>query len=268
MATTTKSTQIIPEVMAEMVNAKLPDALRFTPFADVDSTLVGQPGDSVKMPAFVYSGDATVIAEGAEIPLDTLNTTSRSVTIRKIAKGLELTDETLLSAMGDPKGEAANQIVLAIANALDNSLLDALKTTTLSTEGDVKTVDTINAAIESFNDEDLEPMLLFVNPKDASALRKAAANDWTRASDLGDDILVKGTFGELLGAQVVRSRKVAEGEAILAKRGAVKVFLKRDTMVETDRDITRKTTVLTGDKHFASYLFDESKAVKITAPAA
>lgn len=263
MATTTKSTMIIPEVMANMINAELPNAQRFAPFADVDTTLVGQPGDSVKMPAFVYSGDATVVAEGAEIPLDTLETSSRSVTIHKIAKGLELTDEALLSGLGDPKGEAARQITMAIGNALDNSLLDALNTTTLVTNGDVKTIDTVNAAVEMFNDEDLEPMILFINPKDASALRKAATADWTKAHELGDDILVKGAFGELLGAQVVRTRKLAEGEAILAKRGAVKIFLKRDTFVETDRDIIRKTTVLTGDKHFASYLFDESKAIKI-----
>jgi len=265
MATTKRTNLVIPEVMAAMVNAELENKMRFTNFADVDTTLVGQPGDSVTMPAYEYSGDAVVVPEGEEIPLDLLEASSRSVTIQKIAKGIELTDEALLAAFGDPKGEAARQIAMAIANGLDNSLLTALQTTSLSTKGDVKTVDTINTAIEAFNDEDLEQMVLYVNPKDASALRKAATNDWTKPAELGDDILMTGVFGELLGAQVIRTRKLAEGEAILAKRGAVKVFLKRDTLIETDRDITRKTTVLTGDKHFASYLFDESKAIKITA---
>lgn len=267
MAVTKKSNLIIPEVMAAMVNAALANKMRFTGFADVDSTLVGQPGDTVTMSAYAYSGDATVVPEGEEIPIDLLTASSRSVMIEKIAKGIELTDEALLSAFGDPKGEAANQVALAIANGLDNGLLDALNSTSLSTVGDVKTIDAVNAAIEMFNDEDLEPMVLFANPKDASALRKAATNDWTKPAELGDNILVNGVFGELLGAQVVRTRKVAEGEAILAKRGAVKIFLKRDTLIETDRDITRKTTVMTGDKHFAAYLYDESKAIRITASA-
>lgn len=263
-----KNTQIIPEVLAPMVSAELEAQLRFAAFADVDTTLANQPGDTVTMPSYLYSGDAVVVAEGEEIPTSELKTATKSVTVQKIAKGFELTDETLLSAYGDPKGEAAKQLAMGIANGVDNALLDALGTTKVTFDGDIKTVDGVNGAIEIFNDEDQQPMVLFINPKDASQLRKDAGADWTKASDLGDNIIIKGAFGEVLGATIYRSRKVPEGTAYLVKQGALKLFLKRNVLVETERYASRKTTGLFGDEHFAAYLFDESKAIKITGTTA
>lgn len=264
----TKTTNLVQvEVMAPIISATLKDKLRFAAFADIDNSLKGQPGDTLSFPAYKYSGDAQVVAEGAEIPIDTLEAGKKSVTVRKIAKGLEITDEAQMSSLGDPLGEAGKQIGLALANGEDNAILEALKGATLKFEGTPDSIDSINTAIELFNDEDYEPMVLFVNPLDASALRKAAAGNWTRATDLGDDVVVKGAFGELLGAIVVRTRKVAKGEAFLAKKGAVKLVTKRAPLIETERYASRKATGLFGDEHFAAYLYDESKAIKIGAPA-
>ena len=43
--TTTTAQVINPQVMAEMVSAKLPKLIKFTPLAVIDTTLVGRPGD-------------------------------------------------------------------------------------------------------------------------------------------------------------------------------------------------------------------------------
>lgn len=74
---TKTSNQIIPEVLAPMMQAQLEKKLRFASFAEVDSTLQGQPGDTLTFPAFVYSGDAQVVAEGEKIPTDILETKKR-----------------------------------------------------------------------------------------------------------------------------------------------------------------------------------------------
>ncbi|MDW3871242.1 N4-gp56 family major capsid protein [Staphylococcus saprophyticus] len=261
--TTKKATQIIPEVLAPMMQAELENNLRFAGFADIDNTLVGQPGDTLSFPAFLYSGDAVVVGEGEEIPIDQLETSRREAKIRKTGKGTEITDEVLLSGYGDPQGEAVRQHGLAHANKVDNDVLEALRGATVSVKSNVATIAGVEQAIDAFNDEDLEPTVLFINPKDATKLRNSAGINFTRATDLGDDILVKGAFGEVLGATIVRSNKLKEGEAYIAKRGAVKLITKRDFFLETDRDASRKATALFSDKHYVAYLYDESKVVKI-----
>lgn len=270
MAQTMKSNMIVPEVMADMIAAQLPNLIRFSPLARIDNTLVGRPGDSVTVPKFSYSGDAVDVPEGQPIPLDLLETSSEPFTIKKVGKGLELTDEAVLSGYGDPLGEAQRQLGLAIANKVDNDSLAALDTATLTystTAGGKLDVATVDAAQQVFGDEELGSMVLIANPKDAAVLREDAAGQWARASELGDAILQNGTFGEVLGAQVVRSNKVAEGTAYLVKQGALAIYMKRNILVETDRDIQTKTTVVTADQHYGVHLYDESKAVKITITA-
>lgn len=267
MTQTQKSNLVIPEVMAEMISAQLPNLIRFSPLANVDNTLVGRPGDTVTAPKWAYIGDATDIPEGTAIPLDQMATSTESFTIKKAGKGVELTDEAVLSGYGDPIGEAQRQIALSIANKVDNDTLTALATapqtyaTAAAGSLDVATVD---AAQQVFGDEELGDMVLIAHPKDAAVLRADAANQWARASELGDTILQNGTFGEILGAQVVRSNKLAEGTAYLVKQGALAIYMKRDVAVESDRDIINKTTVITADEHYGVYLADDTKAVKIT----
>lgn len=265
MAQTRLENMVDPQVLAEMIREELPAQIRFSPLARMDNTLVGQPGSTVTVPKWKYIGDAETVAEGEAIDLTQLETDTEDFTIKKAGKGVELTDESVLSGYGDPVGEAGQQLMLSIAQKVDNDVLEALGSTTLEYESsDGITFDAVDEAQGIFNDEDDEPMVLIANPKDVANLRKSAGGDWTRASDLGDSILVSGVFGEVLGAQVIRSRKVEEGTAYLVKTGALAIYLKRDADVEDDRDIVHKTTVITADQHYGAHLYDESKAVKIT----
>jgi N4-gp56 family major capsid protein len=264
MALTTTSNLVDPQVMAEMISATLTDSIRFAPLANVDRTLVGRPGSSVTVPKFNYIGDANDVAEGAAINLELLTAASEAFSIKKAGKGVELSDEAVLSGYGDPIGEATNQLRMAIAAKADNDALAALATTTINYAAPDFSVSSIDAAQGIFNDEDQAPMVLVINPEDAAELRASAAGQWERASELGDQILVSGAFGAVLGAQVVRSRKLAKGTAYLVKQGALGLYLKRDVQVESDRDIVRKTTVITADQHYGVHLYDESKAIKIS----
>lgn len=268
MVQTKLANLVDPEVMAAMISATLVDSIRFAPLARIDRTLVGRPGSTVTVPRFNYIGDANDVAEGAPIDLELLTTSEDNFTIKKAAKGVELTDEAVLSGYGDPIGEAANQLRLSIAAKADTDALAALATTPLAyTAGTAFDIATIDATQAIFNDEDQSPMVLIMNPADAGELRANVAGQWERASDLGDQILVSGAFGAVLGAQVIRSRKLPVGTAYLVKQGALGLYLKRDVQVESDRDIVTKTTVMTADQHYGVHLYDESKAIKITVTA-
>lgn len=49
---TVLSNLVDPEVMANMVSARLPKKIKFSPIARIDNTLVGQPGSTIKVPKF------------------------------------------------------------------------------------------------------------------------------------------------------------------------------------------------------------------------
>lgn len=274
--TQTKIAQMVnPEVMADMVSAKLPKMIKFTPLAYVERALVGQPGNTITVPKWEYSGDAKDIEEGVAIEPDQLTTKKSTMTIKKAGKGIELTDEAVLSGYGDPIGQATHQIALAIANKVDNDLVEEAKKATQFVAEAPTTGDALDKALAVFADEEDARYVALLNPEDAIALRKDTAKEWVRGSEIGANIVVSGTFGEAHGVQIVRSKKVEKGKGFLvkvsavdtdtddvAKYGAFVINLKRDVAIETDRDILKKTTVITGDEHYGVYLYDPSKVVK------
>ncbi|QIX74495.1 N4-gp56 family major capsid protein [Streptococcus gallolyticus] len=273
--TTKLANMINPQVMADMVSAKLPKLLKFTPLAYVETALEGQPGDTLTVPAFEYAGDATDVAEGEAIPLDQLTTKKTTMTIKKAGKGYEITDEAVLSGLGDPIGQATYQLGLAIANKIDNDIVENAKTATQRVAEAPTTLESIDKALQIFEDEEDVRYVAVINPKDAISLKANIGKEWIKGSELGAEMVVSGTFGEAGGVQIVRSKKVEQGKGFLvqvsakqtdpddeAKYGAFVINLKRNVAVETDRDIVKKTTVITGDEHYGVYLYDQSKVVK------
>ena len=261
-----------PQVMADLIEKKLVDFMRFAPLATIDDTLVGRPGSSISLPVYNYIGDASIVSEGADIGIQQLTSSVTPVTIFKIGNGVQITDEAVLSGFGDPLGEAAKQLALSIASETDNSLLNVLANIaspmvyTAGTPGTLAFGD-IADALELYG-EDIDEggvKVLLISPKQYTLLRKSSG--WLPASDISADIAIKGVVGMVQGCQVIISNKLTEASskenAYIVKPGALRLFMKRGTLVESDRDIVNKSTVVTADKHFAPYLYDASKAIKI-----
>lgn len=257
---------IDPQVLADIIDTKLVDAIRFAPLAVIDDTLEGRPGSTVDLPRYAYIGDATTVAEGADIPITKLEEDSVPVSIHKIAKGTQITDEAILSGYGNPREEGAKQILLSIASAMDNEMLAVLNTIAApmvhtGSAGGLEP-DDVNNALELFG-EDLDgEKVLLCAPALHTKLR--ATKEWVPASEIAANMLIKGSVGECYGCQVVVSNKLkTSGKAFVVKPGALRIFMKRDTLVETARDIVNKSTIVTADKHEVCYLYDASKAIMI-----
>lgn len=269
---TTKLANLIdPEVMAPMISAQLPKAIKFGGIAPIDTTLEGQPGSEITVPKFKYIGDAVDVAEGAAIDYAALETESVKHGIKKAGKGVKLTDESVLSGYGNPVGEAQTQIRMSIASKIDNDILEEALTAPLEVKSaiNIDLIDQIENtfvdAPDAIEDESITSTgVLFLSYKDAAKLRKEAAENWTRASQLGDNLLVRGVFGELLGWEIVRSKKIDDGTALAVKAGALKTFLKRNILAEVGRDMDHKLTKFNADQHYAVALVDETKIVKVT----
>lgn len=274
MALTTLSNLINPEVLADMVEKKLHDLIRFSPLAEIDNTLVGRPGDTLTLPSYSYIGDADVLGEGSTLTPVALQTTSVSVTVAKIAKGVQLSDEAILSGYGDPMGQAAMQIATAIANKVDNQMAAVLAaisgtmvyTTSTSTTA-IAPVD-ISAALELFGEDiDVGEKVVLVSPKLYTAIRSTSG--WLPASEISAERIIRGSVGEIYGCQIIVSNKLKaanayDEEAYIVKPGALRLIMKRDTLIETDRNILDFTNVITGSKHEVCYLYDSSKAIRLT----
>ncbi|MFV0351424.1 MAG: N4-gp56 family major capsid protein [Oscillospiraceae bacterium] len=269
---------INPEVMADMISAKLPDKIVVAPFAKIDTTLQGVPGDTITVPSYGYIGDAADVAEGAEVDIEKMATSTKQSTVKKAMKGVSLTDEAVLSGYGNPVGEANNQLALSIAAKLDKDALDALLTATLSYDGSAAIIsyNAVVSAIDLFEEEVNTAKVMFINPKQVTQLRKDP--DFLSADKYGgQSVIMSGEIGMIANTRVVPSRKVvldgtntfytcpivkltedAETEDELP---AMIIYLKRDTNVETERKPRNRTTEVTADKMYTVALTNEAKVV-------
>ncbi len=262
MPASTNATKIAdlinPQVLADMVSAELPNAITFAPLATVGTRLEGRAGNTLTMPKFGYIGDAVDVAEGEDIPISKMSTSETEVTIKKAGKGVELTDEAVLNGYGDNVGEAKNQIVMSLANKMDNDMLVALRTATLTATGAMSVSGLITAKAK-FGEKVNQPAVLVVNSTNYVKIASEIVS-----LENTDNVLLDGVVGKVAGLQVAISDKLSDTEAFIVAAGALGLEYKRRVQVETDRDIIAKVNVITGDVHYATYLRDESKAIKVT----
>lgn len=270
---------INPEVMADMISAKVEKKLVVAPFAKVDTTLQGIPGDTITIPQYAYIGDAEDIAEGVACGTVKLATSTTQAKVKKAMKAVELTDEAVLSGYGDPVGETNNQLALSIASKVDNDAMDSLQTAQLIFDGSAKTIAYagIVDAIDLFEEEVNTEKAIFVHPKQVTQLRKDS--DFISADKYAGNVIMTGEIGMIANARVVASKKVpvvkvsevdcyacpivklqndAETEEDAA---ALTVYLKRDTNVETERQTLSRKTDISVDKHYTVGLSNQSKVV-------
>ena len=258
-ANATKIADLInPEVLADMISAELPNAITFAPLAVVGTRLEGRAGNTLTLPKFGYIGDASEVDEGEDIPISKMTTSETEVTIKKAGKGVELTDEAILNGYGDNVGEAKDQIKMALANKVDNDLLAALKTSSLTASGAMSLAGLITAKAK-FGEKVNQPSVLIVNSTNYVKIASEIVS-----LENTDKVLMDGVVGKVAGMQVAISDKLSATEFYIVATGALGLEYKRRVLVETDRDIISKTNVITGDVHYAAYLRDESKAIKGT----
>lgn len=262
MPASTNATRIAdlinPQVLGDMISAELPNAIVFAPLATVGTRLEGRAGNTITMPKFGYIGDAVEVGEGEDIPISKMETSETQVTVKKAGKGVELTDEAVLNGYGDNVGEAKSQIVMSLANKIDNDMLASLKTASLTATG-AMTVAGLITAKAKFGEKVNQPAVVILNSTNYAKIATEVLS-----LENTDNVLVNGVVGKVGGLQVAISDKLTETEAYIVAAGALGLEYKRRVQVETDRDIIAKVNVITGDVHYATYLRDESKAIKVT----
>ena len=207
MSVTKISDLINPTVMADMISGKLESKIVVTPFAKVDDTLQGVPGDTIKVPQYSYIGDATDVAEGVEVGTVKLGVSAVEATVKKAMKAVELSDEAVLSGFGNPVGEANNQLAMSIASKIDADALSALEAAQKIkfTDEPISYGGVVDAA-DLFQEEVSTAKVIFLHPSQVTRLRKDS--NFISNEKYNNNVIMTGEIGRISNCRVVASRRV------------------------------------------------------------
>lgn len=210
MAVTMLNNLINPEVMGAMIDAKITAQLKLTPYAKVDTTLAGVPGDTKTVPCWNYIGDAEDVAEGAEVGLTTMKASSTKFAVKKAMKAVGITQEAVNSGLGNPIAQAETQLAKSIASKADSDVLDAVYTAknvySPSTLAAIAYGGIVDAVAKFEDEEDGIDKVLFIHPAQEATLLKDS--DFLSADKFTAGVAVNGAIGKVAGAWVKKSKKV------------------------------------------------------------
>ena len=239
----TKLNDIInPQVMGDMIEAKINALAKLTPYAKVDTTLQGVAGDTKTVPSWNYIGDAEDfdVEAGGEMDTTNLTATSATFTIKCAGKSVGIYQTAINSGLGDPVGQAETQLAKSIIGKVDNDVLNAAYTgtniysaDTLSVIGYAGIVDA-NAKFE--DEEDGIEKVMFINPKQEATLLKDS--DFISADKFEAGVAVRGSIGKIAGAWIKKSKKVKLIQYEKATDGTITIIAEDGTESGTAKKLS------------------------------
>lgn len=256
----------IPDVWADLAQAEFLHQARVIQSATQADTLVGQPGDSIKFPKWTTLTDLDDLTENVAMVPEVLDQTVGEAKIKEVGKAVEFTDTRDLNTLGSVQSEAVRQFGILASRKIDADLIAAASAETpedpknkVRAQAPLKVSGTgamswknIVAGLAAFGD-DWDPSAfsaLYIRSDMAAALM--GDDQFINAQVNGTaSSLRSGQIGTLAGLPVVVTDRLPSGQWMLLKPGALGVIYKRRPLVETDRDILKRTRVVTTTIHYA-----------------
>ncbi len=244
---TKMNNMINPEVMGDMLDAKIEAQLKLTPYAKVDTTLQGVPGDTKTVPSWNYIGDAEDIAEGEEVDTTKMTASKETFTIKKAMKSVSITQESINSGLGNPVGQAESQLAKSIAGKVDNDVLaEAYKAKMSSGDGtfQISYSGLVDASTKFEDEEDGIEKVLFIHPAQEGTLLKDS--NFISADKYEPGVMIKGAIGKVAGCQVKKSKKVKLVTYAKDENGTVTISA--DNLAEYQDKVDPTVELKAGDK--------------------
>lgn len=286
MAVTLSTDLYTPEVWADLAYDKFVGKaiVAGSSAVVVDDSLVGEPGDTVNFPKWMNLTDMTDLAETDVLVPQKLKQSNSQATIKEAGKAVEWTDKAKLTGIGNVQDEAIRQFGILAARKVDADLLAAAVATitggttyadgTTATDSSAKTLTATGGLTWAnivkagliFGDE-FDPSEfagLYIN----SAASEVMLNDEKfiqAAQTANGNTLVNGGFlGTKNGLRVFMTNRLATSKALLLKNNSLGLMYKRRPLVEQDRDILARTTVVATNMHYAVKRLADDGVVSIT----
>lgn len=282
MAQTTASLVIDPEVYADMAQAKFTGMVRVagSPAVLEDNSLEGVPGSTITFPKWNALGELDTLTETTAMTPAAMGTDSATATILEAGKAVEVTDKARLVSLGDPVEEAARQFGILAARRVDAALITQAQADETAQGGGTPLAVTaasgqttltwarIVDGIGLFDDEwDPEAMAgIFINS--AQHVELLADSNFITVDKLGSGAaILTGQVGLVAGVPVIVTDRVAAKKVLFLKNNSLGLLYKRRPLVEQDRDILARSTIVTTTMHYAVKRLDDRGVGVVTLAA-
>lgn len=292
MAQTRTADLVVPEIWADAIQAKFPGRLVLANLGFTDSSLEGSPGDTINFTEWAALTDADDLAEETAMVPERMTQSPDSAVVKEVGKAVEITDQALLTAVGAPMSEAQRQVMMTVTRKIDADLSTAIHAAIpdthdnyVSSTGDLTAALVVEAVAVFGDDYEPDGYVLVIHSAQRAQLYSDA--QFIDASQYGTQgVLVNGEIGRLYGMPVIVSNRATTAPsatnhtALILRRGsapsqdrdgygpAFGTIWKRRPMVERDRDILARSTVVTTNVHYAVKVLDESGLAVIETGAA
>lgn len=279
MAITKLADIVNPQVMGDMLEAKIPAMLKFTKFAKVDNSLVGVPGDTKTVPSWNFVGAAADVAEGVAITPDKMTASTTTFSIKKAMKSISISQEAINSGLGDPVAQAEVQLAKSLAVKLDNDVLAAALTSSIILNNSTKVISYagIVDGVDLFNEEEITEKAMFVAPSQVTTLRKDP--DFISADKYNNNVIMSGEIGMIAGVRIVPSKKIVEDTGVFTcpiiklepasndteyteeELPAITIYMKKNISIDAEWFPKSQTHDITAAEYYGCALTNESKVV-------
>ena len=286
MATTLSTDLYRPEVWRDLAQTAFKGRaiVATSPAVVVDDSLVGEPGDTVNFPKWMNLTDMVDLAETDVLVPEKLRQSNSQATIKEAGKAAEWSDKAKLTGIGNIQDEAIRQFGVLAARKVDADLIAAATATiaggityadgtpavasrplALTATGGLTWANIVKAGLlfgDEFDPADFAG--LYIN----SAASEQMLNDdkfiQAAQTSAGNSLVSGGLLGTKNGLRIYQTNRLAAGKSLLLKNNSLGLMYKRRPVVEQDRDILARTTVVATTMHYAVKRLNDEGVVNIT----
>jgi hypothetical protein len=279
MATTRRSDQVIPEILADAIQGEFTGknilyGSRAVVFNDsLPGTVKG--GDVVTVPYFGTLGAAEKLQEGDALTPENLTATKETAAAIHIGKAFSITEWARWASYGDPYREGARQLAEVIKRAWDTELVTAASASVPSAytfdatglTNKFMSYDNILYARQLWGDEQENIAAITMHPDvyfDILRQKDLNGKPLVSMETSGPDGFNSPKWG---GANIIISDKCAKTlvsgtiynyESYLLKERSLVIWANGRPSVDTDRDILADATIVATHHYFVPYRYQRA----------
>lgn len=286
MARTVKADLWAPEVWQQLATEAFKNKLIVAASSATveNTTLVGQPGDTIVFPSWMNMSEIEDIDENDVLEVEKLTQKARRATIKEAGKAFGISDQAKLIGLGDAQQEAVRQFGILTQRKIDRDVIAAATATTVGgvtyADGTTATdtapmTTTLTGGYTWENlvslglmfEDGWDPAMftgLFINSADSEIFLLDEKFLQANQTSAGNVTINRGVIGTKNGLSIFITNQLAPGKGLLLRPGALGIIRKRYPLVEFDRDILARTDVVALNMHYGTSRLADDRVVDIT----